>query len=64
MATVAMLAALTGVEPQLRAHMRMGMNTGLTAGQLRQAGRVLAERVSPEAALRAEQALASQLASL
>ncbi len=64
LATVAMLAALTGVEPQLRAHMRMGMNTGLTAGQLRQAGRVLAERVSPEAALRAEQALASQLASL
>nr|WP_284356573.1 carboxymuconolactone decarboxylase family protein [Pseudomonas putida]HDS0964975.1 carboxymuconolactone decarboxylase family protein [Pseudomonas putida]HDS0991357.1 carboxymuconolactone decarboxylase family protein [Pseudomonas putida] len=64
LATVAMLAALTGVEPQLQAHMRIGMNTGLTAGQLRQAGRVLAERVGPEAAQRAEHALARHLASL
>ena len=34
LATVGMLSALPGAESQLQAHMRIGMNTGLTAGQL------------------------------
>src|SRR5574337_151537 len=36
LATVGMLSALLGAEPQLQAHMRIGMNVGLTASQLRQ----------------------------
>ncbi len=32
--TIAALAAMTGVEPQLQAHIGMGMNTGITKTQL------------------------------
>lgn len=32
--TISALAAMTGVEPQLQAHVTMGMNTGLTEAQL------------------------------
>lgn len=35
--TVSALAAMSGVEPQLQAHIGMGMNTGLTAAQLKDA---------------------------
>jgi 4-carboxymuconolactone decarboxylase len=37
LATISALAAMTGVEPQLQAHIGMGMNTGITEGQLKQA---------------------------
>jgi len=52
LATVSMLAALPGVEGQLQAHMRISMNVGLTAGQLRQLGHMLADRVDTDAARR------------
>lgn len=35
--TVSALSAMTGVEPQLQAHIGMGMNTGLTPAQLKDA---------------------------
>ncbi|QXH53473.1 carboxymuconolactone decarboxylase family protein [Pseudomonas fakonensis] len=61
LATVAMLAAMSGVEPQLQAHMRISLNTGLTAGQLGEVSQVLAARVSPEAGRRAAEALVRQV---
>ena len=63
LATLGMLSALPGVEPQLQAHMRIGMNVGLTAGQLRQFAQVLAERVDAECARRAREALDRHLAT-
>lgn len=64
LATVGMLSALPGAEPQLQAHMRISMNVGLTAGQLRHLTQVLAERVDLEAARRASEALDRHLATL
>ena len=58
LATIGMLSALPGVEPQLRAHIRIGMNTGLAQGQLQQLAEVLATRVNADAARRAREALA------
>jgi len=62
-ATISMLAALQGVDSQLQAHLRIGMNVGLTAVQLRQLTEVLASRVGPEAAGRTREALARHLAT-
>ncbi|MFT3721842.1 carboxymuconolactone decarboxylase family protein [Pseudorhodoferax sp.] len=64
LATVGMLSALPGAEPQLQAHMKIGMNVGLTAGQLRQLAQVLGERVDAAAASRAREALERHLATL
>ena len=44
LATVGMLSALPGAEAQLQSHMRVSMNVGLTARQLRQLTQVLADR--------------------
>jgi len=63
LATVSMLSALPGTEAQLQSHMRVSMNVGLTANQLRQLTQVLAERVDAESARRASEALARQLAT-
>lgn len=60
-ATVSMLAALTGVESQLQSHMRISMNVGLTAPQLRQLAQVLASEVDVQTARRATAALDRQL---
>lgn len=57
LATVSMLSTIPGAESQLQAHMRMSMNTGLSAEQLRQLIQVLAAQVSEEAAQRARIAL-------
>lgn len=57
LATVGALAALPGVEPQLQAHIRISMNVGLSAAQLRQLAQVLAERGQAEAAERAGAAM-------
>ncbi|WDR86301.1 carboxymuconolactone decarboxylase family protein [Burkholderia ambifaria] len=62
-ATVAMLAAMPGVEPQLQAHMRISMNVGLTESHLRQLGQVLADRVDADSATRAHEALEKQVAA-
>jgi 4-carboxymuconolactone decarboxylase len=62
-ATVSMLSALTGVESQLQAHIRISMNVGLTAGQLRQLSQALADRVDADSSRRAREALERHLAS-
>jgi quercetin dioxygenase-like cupin family protein/alkylhydroperoxidase/carboxymuconolactone decarboxylase family protein YurZ len=43
LATVGALAALPGVESQLRSHVRISMNVGLTAAQLRETAEALAQ---------------------
>lgn len=63
LATVGMLSALPGVESQLQSHIRIATNVGLSAGQLRQAAQVLAERVSTDAGRRANEAIARHLAA-
>ena len=62
-ATVAMLSALEGVAPQLQAHMRIAMNTGVTLQQLRELSQVLAEHVSADASRRANEALERHMAA-
>lgn len=62
LATVGALAALPGVESQLRSHIAVSMNVGLTAAQLRQLADVLAERGQAEAARRTRAAIAQHLA--
>jgi alkylhydroperoxidase/carboxymuconolactone decarboxylase family protein YurZ len=62
LATVGALAAMPGVESQLQAHIRISLNVGLSAQQLRQVGQVLAERGDGEAAARVQTALDKQLA--
>jgi len=62
-ATIAMLSALQGVEPQLMAHIRIGMNAGLSASQLQQLAQVLTEKVSSDAAEHMRKALEQQLNS-
>ncbi|QYJ23027.1 carboxymuconolactone decarboxylase [Achromobacter sp. LC458] len=63
LATVAMLSALPGTEPQLQAHMRISMNVGITEGQLRHLGQILDERADPAYAQRARAALDRHLAT-
>jgi alkylhydroperoxidase/carboxymuconolactone decarboxylase family protein YurZ len=57
LATVSALAAMSGVEPQVQAHVAISMNVGLTASQLRQLADVLADRGHPAAAGRVRAAL-------
>ncbi|MEM5277563.1 carboxymuconolactone decarboxylase family protein [Cupriavidus taiwanensis] len=64
LATVGMLSALPGAESQLQAHMRISMNVGLTAGQLRQLVQVLRDHLDADSARRASEALARHLAHL
>jgi alkylhydroperoxidase/carboxymuconolactone decarboxylase family protein YurZ len=63
LATVSMLSALPGAESQLQSHMRISMNVGLTASQLRQLTQVLADRVGADNARRAREALEKQRAT-
>ncbi|MGJ7544113.1 carboxymuconolactone decarboxylase family protein [Variovorax sp. LT1R16] len=63
LATVSMLSALHGAESQVQSHMGIGMNAGITASQLNQLTQVLAEKVDADAARRAREALARQLAT-
>lgn len=63
LATVAALAAMSGAEPQLRSHVAISMNVGLGEHQLRQFIEVLASRVNPDTARRAQAALDAQLAA-
>ena len=58
-----MLSALPGADAQLQAHMGFSMNVGITASQLQEVTQVLADKVEAEAARRAREALARQLAS-
>lgn len=63
LATVGALAAMPGVEAQLRSHMRASMRVGLSAAQLRQLAQVLGERGDAEAGKRANEALTQALAA-
>jgi 4-carboxymuconolactone decarboxylase len=63
LATVGALAAMPGVEAQLRSHMAASMRVGLTASQLRQLIQLLAERGDAQAARRADAALTQALAA-
>ncbi|MBP1206928.1 alkylhydroperoxidase/carboxymuconolactone decarboxylase family protein YurZ [Duganella sp. 1411] len=63
LATVAALAAMSGVEPQLRSHVAISMNVGLGGRQLRQFIEVLAARVDADSARRAQAALEAHLAA-
>ena len=63
LATVGALAAMPGVEAQLRSHMRASLRVGLSAAQLRQLVQVLADRGDAGAAQRAGEALTQALAA-
>ncbi|EKZ95364.1 carboxymuconolactone decarboxylase [Cupriavidus sp. HMR-1] len=62
LATVAILSALSGVESQLLAHIRISINVGLTADQLKQFGHDLAARGEAQASQRLASALEKHLA--
>ncbi|WP_374014088.1 carboxymuconolactone decarboxylase family protein [Pseudoxanthomonas koreensis] len=62
LATVGALAAMPGVEAQLRSHMRASLRVGLSAGQLQHLVALLAESGDQAAARRASDALAQALA--
>ena len=57
LATVSMLAAMSGVESQLLSHVRVSLHQGLSASQLAQWVRVLETKVDTESAQRAQMAL-------
>jgi 4-carboxymuconolactone decarboxylase len=63
LATISALATMPGVEPQLAAHLSMGMNTGLTESGLRQAFDLIEENVSREQAEIARKSLAKIVAA-
>lgn len=62
LATVGALAAMPGVESQLQAHIRISLNVGLGARQLREVAQGLAKRGDADAARRVQTALDKQLA--
>ena len=62
LATVGALAAMPGVESQLQAHVRISMNVGLTALQLRNLADALEQGGQADAARRARAAVDKQLA--
>ena len=53
---------MAGVESQLHSHVRIGMNVGLTASELRQLADVLAQRGYAQSAERLRLALERHLA--
>jgi 4-carboxymuconolactone decarboxylase len=57
LATVAALAALSGVESQLQSHIKIAMNVGITREQLRQFAADLSSRAVPGASERVVSAL-------
>lgn len=63
LATVGALAAAPGLESQLRSHMAASVRVGLSAAQLRQVVRLLAEHADPQMAERADAALTQALAA-
>ncbi|MFT0182713.1 carboxymuconolactone decarboxylase family protein [Pseudomonas benzopyrenica] len=57
LATVSMLAAITGTDAQLLAHLRISRNVGLTSEQLHQVAEVLGQQVDAQAGQRVRKAL-------
>jgi len=60
-ATIAALATLEGVEPQLRSHFNVGMNVGLTEAQLEDVVELIDSRIDSKKAADAERVLADAL---
>lgn len=60
-ATVSALASMDGVDSQLKAHIRIASNVGLTKSQLTALANVLNETVGKQEGIRAEQALEAVL---
>ena len=60
-ATVSALASLDGVESQLKAHISIASNVGLTATQIREWAAVLSQTVGEKEGRRAEQAVRAAL---
>lgn len=50
MATVAALASMSGIEPMLQAHMKMGLNMGLTDIQIQQMLSIVAHVINQQQA--------------
>jgi len=61
LATIAALASIEGVDPQLQAHFKVGLNTGLTEAQLRGLISVLEARVGRKQAVNANEQLTQVL---
>ncbi|KAF2326664.1 carboxymuconolactone decarboxylase family protein [Flavobacterium ginsenosidimutans] len=61
--TIAALAAMTGVEPQLQAHIGIGLNTGITENQLIETFSVIDEKINKMQGELARQALEKVLAA-
>ncbi|WP_416465286.1 carboxymuconolactone decarboxylase family protein [Pseudomonas sp. LFS044] len=64
LATLGMLSALGGVEPQLQAHMKISTNTGITVSQLRQLCQLLTEHADAAMGDRARKALEQHLQNI
>lgn len=62
LATIGALAAMPGVEAQLRSHIRASLRIGLSASQLGEVTQILANHGAPDAAGRANDALNQVLA--
>lgn len=62
--TISALAAMTGVAPQLQAHISMGMNTGISKEQITEIFSIIEKTVSKKEADVARQALSNILASM
>jgi alkylhydroperoxidase/carboxymuconolactone decarboxylase family protein YurZ len=50
LATISALAAMTGLGPQLQAHIGMGINTGITENQLKQVFELIEKHISKQQA--------------
>src|SRR5436305_7811373 len=50
LATISMLSAMDGVAPQLQAHIKMGMNTGLTQSQLKEVFSLIEKHIGKQQA--------------
>lgn len=59
LATVSMLAALSGTDPQLQPHLKISRNVGLTTNQLQQLATILSDQVDMQTGARVSKALAA-----
>ncbi|WP_391564163.1 carboxymuconolactone decarboxylase family protein [Pseudomonas oryzihabitans] len=59
LATVSMLAAISGTDPQLQAHLKISRNVGLTTNQLQQLATILGDQVDMQTGSRVKTALAA-----
>ncbi|WP_228011974.1 carboxymuconolactone decarboxylase family protein [Flavobacterium hungaricum] len=48
--TISILAAMSGVEPQLQAHISMGLNTGITENQIIELSTIIEKKIGKEQA--------------